>query len=93
MSDPEDREIIREPHPEVVRWVEYDLSWPADKPFPLTPLEAWHVMQGHTVRPAATCTFEKFMQLPGNLEGGPTGIMLHQRQLSTSYLQIRRSAA
>ena len=33
-------EIIREPHPEVVRWVEYTSSWPADKPFPLTPLEA-----------------------------------------------------
>jgi hypothetical protein len=30
------------PHPEVVRREGY-AAWPADKPFPLTPLEAWNV--------------------------------------------------
>ena len=77
-EDDQSREIIRAPHPEVVRWVEY-LPWPADKPFPLTPLEAWYVMQGYTVKPAATMTFDDFMQLPGSLEGGPGGVMLRQQ--------------
>ncbi len=71
-------EIIREPHPEVVRWVGYT-PWPTDKPFPLTPLEAWYVMQGFTVKPAATFTLDEFMQFPGDLEGGPNGVMLRQR--------------
>ena len=35
-----------QPDPEVVRRVAYDAVWPAGKPFPLTPLEAWYVMQG-----------------------------------------------
>ena len=30
--------------------IEYPV-WPDDKPFPLTPLEAWYVMQGYAVRP------------------------------------------
>ena len=79
VEDSHPKEVIREPHPEVVRWVEYASSWPADKPFPLTPLEAWYVMQGFTVKPAATFTLDEFMQLPGDLEGGPDGIMLRQR--------------
>ncbi len=70
--------IIRDPHPEVVRWVDHLSSWPADTPFPLTPLEAWYVMQGLTVKPAARITFEAFMQLPGLLEGGPDGLCLRQ---------------
>lgn len=78
MSGPEESRIIRAPHPEVVRWEEYR-PWPADKPFPLTPLEAWYVMQGYTVKPAATFSFDEFMELPGSLEGGPGGVMLRQR--------------
>jgi hypothetical protein len=70
--------IVREPHPEVVRWVEYVSSWPADKLFPLTPLEAWYVLQGFTVKPAASFTFEEFLQFPGMIEGGPDGLCLRQ---------------
>ena len=69
-------EIIREPHPEVVRWLDTLCPWPADKPFPLTPLEAWYVMQGYTVAPAARITLEDMLQMPGKLEGGDGGIML-----------------
>jgi hypothetical protein len=78
MEDTEDRKIIREPHPEVVRWLEYEMPWPADKPFPLTPLEAWYVMQGYTVKPAASITLEEFLQLPGKIEGSDQGLCLWQ---------------
>ncbi len=72
------RPIIREPHPEVVRWVDYESSWPANKPFPLTPLEAWYVLQGFTVKPATSFTLEEFRQFPGRIEGGPKWLRLRQ---------------
>ena len=50
-----------------------------DKPFQLTPLEAWYVMQGYAVKPAATFTFDEFIKLPGALEGGPDGVMLSRQ--------------
>ncbi len=78
MEDTEDRRIIREPHPEVVRWLDYEAPWPADTPFPLTPLEAWYVMQGYTVKPAAGITLEEMLQMPGKIEGGAEGICLWQ---------------
>ncbi len=35
-----------------------DLSWPADKLFPLTPFDARHVLQGWKVRPAGGLTMD-----------------------------------
>jgi hypothetical protein len=67
--------LVTDPHPEVVRWVEYQ-TWRRDSPFPLTPLEAWYVLQGYAVRPAAGLTLEQLMEMPGRMEGngsGPTG--------------------
>ena len=67
----------KEPHPEVVRWADGQ-PWPAGKPFPLTPLEAWYVMQGYTVKPTVKLSSDEFKQLPGSLQGGPDGVMLRQ---------------
>ncbi len=39
-------------HPEVVRRVVYEGTWPEGEAFPLTPLEAWYVMQGWAMQPA-----------------------------------------
>ena len=56
--------------PEVVRRAT-GLVWPADKPFPLTPLDAWYVMRGWWIAPAAGVTMEQIIEeLPGKLEGG-----------------------
>jgi hypothetical protein len=38
---------------------------PADKEFPLTPLEAWYVLLGYAVRPARRASLEEFLELPG----------------------------
>jgi len=57
--------------------VEYQ-PWPADKAFPLTPLEAWYVMQGYAVRPARPVTMDEFLELPGQLELSDGYIMLRQ---------------
>jgi hypothetical protein len=79
MTDsPDGRPLIRNPHPEVVRWLDHEAHWPADKPFPLTPLEAWYVMQGYTVKPATGVTLEQVIAMPGKIEGGPSGICLWQ---------------
>lgn len=64
--------IISDPHPEVVRWEEGQ-TWPADKPFPLTPMEAWYVMQGYVVQPAGGFTTDQLFEMAGSLEGGGTG--------------------
>ena len=57
-------------HPEVVRF-EAGSVWPADKSFPLTPLEAWYVMRGWWVAPEAGLTMEQIIEeLPGRLVGG-----------------------
>ena len=53
-------------------------AWPTDKPFPLTPLEAWYVMQGWEVKPAAGLTFDQFNELPGKIEGGDGWVCLWQ---------------
>ena len=76
MSDRESREIVSDPHPEVVRWLDNQCPWPTDKPFPLTLLEARYIMQGYTVGPAARIILEDMLTLPGSPEGGDGGIML-----------------
>ncbi len=65
-------------HPEVVRRKAGPV-WPPDKPFPLTPLEAWYVMRGWDVAPAAGVTMQQIIEeLPGKLEGGNGWIQLWQ---------------
>ena len=65
-------------HPEVVRR-KVGPVWPPDKPFPLTPLEAWYVMRGWEVAPAAGVTMQQILEeLPGKLEGGDGWIQLWQ---------------
>ena len=46
--------------------VEYQ-PWPADTELPLTPQEAWYVLQGYAVRPARRVSLEEFLELPGRL--------------------------
>jgi hypothetical protein len=65
-------------HPEVVRRMAYEGIWPADKPFPLTPLEAWYVMQGWEVKPAAGITMQQVLDMPGKIEGGNGWIRIWQ---------------
>ncbi len=65
-------------HPEVVRRKVRSV-WPPDKPFPLTPLEAWYVMRGWDVAPAAGVTMQQILEeLPGKLEGGNGWVQLWQ---------------
>ncbi len=65
-------------HPEVVRR-KVGPVWPPDKPFPLTPLEAWYVMRGWDVAPAAGVTMNQIIEeLPGKLEGGNGWVQLRQ---------------
>lgn len=47
----------------------YDGNWPSDKPFPLTPLEAWWLLQGYAVKPQAGITSHQVTDdLPGKFE-------------------------
>jgi len=64
-------------HPEVLRKKRYP-AWPADKPFPLTPLEAWYVLQGWQVSPANGITIEQINELPGKIEGDGGWVWLWQ---------------
>lgn len=65
-------------HPEVVRRKPGPV-WPPDKPFPLTPLEAWYVMRGWDVAPVAGVTMQQILEeLPGKLEGGNGWVQLWQ---------------
>ena len=65
-------------HPEVMRY-KVGSVWPPDKPFPLTPLEAWYVMRGWCVAPAAGVTMEQILdELPGKLEGGDGWVALRE---------------
>jgi hypothetical protein len=64
------------PHPEVVRRISYTDIWPADEPFPLNPLEAWYLLQGWEVAPAAGVTGEQVMKIPAKAEGGNGWIVL-----------------
>ena len=66
-----------QPHPEVVRQCGSSV-WPDDKPFPLTPLEAWYVMKGWKVKPAAGITGHQVLEMPGKIEGGNGWLMLWQ---------------
>ncbi len=72
MSDFPKRTFINEPHPEVRRWTEGQI-WPADKPFPLTPLEACYVLQGYCVETIGGFTTEQLLEMPGHIEGGGKG--------------------
>jgi hypothetical protein len=45
-----------------------DNSWPEALPFPLTPLEAWNLLQGHSVRPAKSLSPEDLKRLPLDIE-------------------------
>lgn len=74
---PEDVAPAEPAHPEVERRVEYPV-WPAGKPFPLTPLEAWYVLQGWAVRPAAGISMEVFLEMPGKVEIGDGWFRLWQ---------------
>lgn len=65
------------PHPEVDRKVDYPV-WPADKAFPLTPLEAWYVLQGWSVQPKQALSMDEFLDLPGMLEFADDRVMLRQ---------------
>lgn len=54
-DDTEDREVER-----------YEVAtWPADQPFPLTPLECWYIMQGWAVRPKERMSLDVYHELPG----------------------------
>jgi hypothetical protein len=53
-------------------------TWPEGKEFPLTPLEAWYVMQGWSVRPARPLSLDEFLELPGQLEFADGYVMLRQ---------------
>jgi len=64
-------------HPEVARR-KGPPTWPADKPFPLTPLEAWYLLQGWEVKPAGGVTLEEICALPGKIEGGDGWVSLWQ---------------
>lgn len=64
------------PDPEAVRRVAYEGSCPGDRPFPLTPLDAWHVLLGRKVAPVAGTTLEQALLLPGNVEAGSGGVRL-----------------
>jgi len=55
-----------------------DAVWPTDRPFPLTPMAAWWIMQGYAVRPKTTLTMETFLALPGQLELSDGYVMLRQ---------------
>ena len=71
-------DMTGQPDPEVVRRVAYEGFWPADQPFPLTPLEAWYVLQGWEVAPAAGMTLAQAMALPGKVEAGGGWVRLWQ---------------
>jgi hypothetical protein len=51
-------------------------SGPRTNPFPLTPLEAWYLLQGWEVAPAAGITGDQVMKIPAKAEGGNGGIVL-----------------
>ena len=75
MAETDDTE---QAHPEVVRR-RTEWAWPAGKPFPLTPLEAWYVMQGWEVKPAAGITGTQIVEeMPGKLEGRNGWVLLWQ---------------
>ena len=63
---------------EVERRVENPV-WPTDEPFPLTPMEAWYILQGWAVKPKAALTMETFLELPGKVEIGDGWVRLWQR--------------
>jgi hypothetical protein len=63
--------------PDVERKVGYPV-WPESKPFPLTPLEAWYVLQGWAVKPKAGLTLDQALDLPGKVEFGDGYVWLWQ---------------
>lgn len=65
-------------HPEVMRRAVSGGVWPAGTPFPLTPLEAWYVLQGWAVKPAGGLSFDQVAAMPGKIEGGTDWVWLWQ---------------
>lgn len=63
--------------PEVERKAGYPV-WPESKPFPLTSLEAWYVLQGWAVKPKAGLTLDQALDLPGKVEFGDGYVWLWQ---------------
>ena len=64
------------PHPEVVRRLGRPDLWPADEPFPLTSLEAWYLLQGWEIAPAAGITSDQLLKIPAKAAGGNGWIVL-----------------
>jgi len=55
---------------EAVRQVACEGLWPADRPFPLTPLEVWYGLQGWEGATAAGMMLEQALLLPGKVRAG-----------------------
>ena len=53
---------------EHVQKVRIGLEWPDDKPFPLTPDEAYWIMRGWMVLPASEPNVDTLLEMPGRLE-------------------------
>jgi hypothetical protein len=68
--------IMRDLQPEAIDHRTVYETWPRDKKFPLTPIEAWYIMKGYAVRPKKHV--DDFLQLPGQLECSDGYIMLKQ---------------
>jgi hypothetical protein len=52
--------------------------WPAEKPFPLTPLEARYVVRGSAVGPSYPLSIDEFLELPAQLKLSDAYVMLRQ---------------
>ena len=68
--------IMRDMQPEAVDYRTFNGTWPHDKEFPLTPLEAWYILKGYAVRPKQSLDD---VQLPEQLERGDDYIMLRRK--------------
>ena len=66
--------IMRDLQPEAIDYRTFYETWPHDKEFPLTPMEAWYILRGYAVRPKKPV--EDYRQLPGELEQDDGYIML-----------------
>src|SRR4051812_43203861 len=43
-------------------------SWPDDQEFPLTPLEAWYLMRGYSVKPSREVSNDVLKLFPGDVQ-------------------------
>jgi len=53
--------------------------WPAEEPFPLTPMEAWWLLHGYAVKPASPISPEARRALPGPIESHDGYLVIRQR--------------